>query len=188
MARKSKVTINVNEKEFTVKGTIMKGKDAPLEHRVAARVKIKKLIDKLSTDLAQLKVVYEEVNNSIETVPYEENVASLIDRGKLSMGEEPVFELTTKDGGVYSVSMSGGTDDCFEIDPSLSQKSVMDGLDERYKKVSVTLDKKVIKEEFESGTLPPTLRMFCQKNPVEVTKLRVKVVTEPTVSEEEKED
>lgn len=185
---KKKTIINVNESEFSVKDTIMRGKDAPLEHRIAARVKVKKLIDKLSGDLSQLKMVYEELGNNIETTPYEENVRELVKRGVLySESEVPAFEFSTKDGGVYSISMTGGVDEQFEIDPSLSAKSVLDGLEERYKKISVTLDKKVIESEFNAGTLPKTLKAFCQKNPIDITKLRVTTKVEP-VKTEDKED
>jgi len=186
MAKTRKTTISINENDFSVKDVILKGADAPLEHRICSMIKLKSVMDKISNELAQLKVVYEEISNSVTTVSYEENIKSLVKRGVIWNSDyKPVFEFSTNDGGVYSVNISQGIDECFAIDPHLSQKAVIDSLDERYKKVSISLDKAVIKSEFESGALPASLSMFCSKNPVEITKLRTSVKVQPTVKDED---
>ncbi len=188
MAKARKVIISVNENDFSVKDVILKGADAPLEHRIGAMIKLKNTIDKINGELAQLKVVYEEVSNSVTTTSYEDNVKSLVQRGLIwNTDYKPVFEFNTNDGGVYSVNIGQGIDECFSIDPHLSQKAVLDSLDERYKKVSTTLDKAVVKSEFESGALPASISMFCSKNPVEITKLRTSVKVQPTVKDEDED-
>lgn len=188
MARKIKRVISVNEKDFSVRDVIEKldkGDQVPLEYQVAALVKLQRTTAKFAQELKELEIFEDELKNRITTKKYSDHIEGLYSSGKIySKEEKPIIEITNKDGSVYSVTLSEGVDDNFCINPSLSSKSVLDSLEEKYKKVSVSLDKKVIRSEFEAGTLPASLSMFVSKEPIDITKLRISCTTEPTKTEE----
>ena len=188
MARKIKRVISVNEKDFSVRDVIEKldkGDQVPLEYQVAALVKLQRTTAKFAQELKELEIFEDELKNRITTKKYSDHIEGLYSSGRIySKEEKPIIEITNKDGSIYSVTLSEGVDDNFCINPSLSSKSVLDSLEEKYKKVSVSLDKKVIKSEFEAGILPASLSMFVSKEPIDITKLRISCTTEPTKTEE----
>lgn len=183
--RKIKQTITIKENDYTVSSVLDNIDEAPLELQIAAYYKITETAAKVAADLTELKKVAEIIGNKITTESYDNHITALMNRGLIRYGETPVFRLENNDGSIYNISISGGVDECFEIDSKLSDKTVLGSLDEKYKKLTISLDKKVIKEEFEQGVLPPSISLFCSKNPTDITKLRKTVEKEADPQDDE---
>lgn len=168
-----KKEIIVQEKDINVSDIVKMGDGAPVELQVAAWCILKDTIEKLKDNVSQLTTVCGAVEGRVTSKKYEDVMKRLVDEGKIwSVDDKAVFKVTTKDGGVINVSMSAGVDKRFEIDPALSAKSTMDIIPEKYKKVSVTLDKAAIEGDYDEGLLPDLLKSYCNKAPVDIIKLR----------------
>lgn len=185
---KRKQIITVKTNEFKLGDILMNIKGTPTKFQIAAMTKVKKAIEKVSTDLAQLKAMYETIEQNIVTASYDDVIDKMMKEGDVSSPDLPVVvSIEDKDGSVYEVAIKKATEESFEINPSLSSGDTFDALDPKYKKVTESLDKKLIKDEFESGVLPPALAMFCEKNIIEgITKLsKPKLISGPTTPAEE---
>lgn len=179
MARKTTKEIKVDASKLSVKEIIEKGENAPIELRVAAIAILKDKIAQVQGDLTQLKNIESMVSSSIETVSYDDHVEEMIKSGLLGgTWEKPVFSIKTKEGSGIKVTMTGAKEDKFSIDPALSTKSTLSIVPEAYKNVSVTLNKKAIEGDYNAGILPETLKRYCSKEPIDITKLRISLVKE----------
>lgn len=191
MATKRKQVITVKTNEFKLGDILMNIKGTPTKFQIAAMTKVKKAIEKVSTDLSQLKAMYETIEQNIVTASYDDVINKMMEEGDVSSPDLPVVvSIEDKDGSVYEVAIKKATEESFEINPCLSSGDTFDALDPKYKKITESLDKKLIKDEFESGVLPPALAMFCEKNVIEgITKLsKPKLISGPTPTEEDIED
>lgn len=176
--KKEKQIITVKESDFTVSNILSNLDEAPLELQIATYYKIKATADNVAADLAELKQVASIVENKITTTKYNDHIASLVNRGLLPNNTViPIFRLENDNGSIYNVSMAEAIEQNFSIAPEL--KKNLDILDDKYKKVTTSLDEKVVKKEFEDGTLPSTIGIFCEVNPVEITKLKKSTEKEP---------
>lgn len=187
---KRKQIVVVKTNEFKLGDILMNIKGTPTKFQIAAMTKVKKAIEKVSTDLAQLKAMYETIEQNIVTARYDDVINKMMEEGDVSSPDLPVVvSIEDKDGSVYEVAIKKATEESFEINPSLSSGDTFDALDSKYKKITESLDKKLIKDEFESGVLPPALAMFCEKNIVEgITKLsKPKLVSGPVITSEEED-
>jgi len=178
--RKYPVEMTIDSREISVKEILKQGKGAPYEHRIAAIAILKNTINKLTGDLSQLKGLYENVYDDITTTDYDTIAADL--RGKIAStgtyvpsDATPVLKIIEKDGTVLTASLKSGKDDRFEIDGSLGAKATLDMIPDKYKKVNITLDKKVIETDFNKGDLPEMLKRFCSKDPISTTKITIKI-------------
>lgn len=188
--RRYPVEMTIDSREISVKKILKQGKGAPYEHRIAAIAILKNTINKLTGDLAQLKGLYENVYDDITTTDYETIAADL--RGKIaSTGSyvpsdaTPVLKIIEKDGTILTASLKSGKDDRFEVDGSLGAKATLDMIPDKYKKVNITLDKKVIETDFNSGDLPEMLKRFCSKDSIPTTKITIKIDSSAVVDTEE---
>lgn len=191
--RKYPVEMTVDSREISVKEILKQGKGAPYEHRIAAIAILKNTINKLTGDLSQLKGLYENMYDDITTTDYD-IIAEDLRKKIASTGSyvpsdaTPVLKIIEKDGTILTASLKSGKDDRFEIDGALGAKATLDMIPDKYKKVNITLDKKVIETDFNTGTLPDMLKRFCSKDPISTTKITVKIdATAPTETEEDLE-
>ena len=169
--KKEKQIITVKEADFTVSNILSNLDEAPLELQIATYYKIMATAGAVAADLAELKQVASIVEKKITTTKYGDHITALVNRGLISNDTvTPIIRLENEDGSIYNISMSGAVEQNFSIAPEL--KKDLDILDDKYKKVTVALDEKVIKKEFEDGTLPSTIGIFCEVNPMDVTKLK----------------
>lgn len=188
--RKYPVEMTVDSREISVKEILKQGKGAPYEHRIAAIAILKNTINKLTGDLSQLKGLYENVYDDITTTDYD-IIAEDLRKKIASTGSyvpsdaTPVLKIIEKDGTILTASLKSGKDDRFEIDGALGAKATLDMIPDKYKKVNITLDKKVIETDFNTGTLPEMLKRFCSKDPISTTKITVTVDTTASTDTEE---
>ena len=186
---KTKQFIEVKASDVSVSAVLANSKGAPLEHRIAAMAKIKRTMEQVASSYDQLKATYEAIEKDVVTTTYKDHVKELIERGILSRADDSfAVRIENKDGSIYSVKVSGGVEDNFEISSALSKGDTFDGLDDKYKEISYKLNKKLIKDEFEAGKLPASIVMFCNKSPVDITKIGKPKMEVGPKEEEKKEE
>lgn len=171
-----KCIVDVKETEISVKEVIKIGEEAPIDQRIGAWVILKDTYEKLTEDASQIKVLLSALESGITDKPFDVMIERLKKDGKIGEGEKPVFRVETKSGEAVEVHVNASVDKRFEIDPSLSTKAALGLVPDEYKKVSVTLDKKVIQNSFEDGTLPEFMRKLCSSAPIDTVKLLRKKV------------
>lgn len=159
--------VSVKETDLKVGEVVKKGAEAPIEQQVAVLVVIE-------DQIAQLKAVSEKLKEGIRSTKYDDLVEKLVDEGKLSSKDsKPVVEITTKLGDVIKVTISSDVDNGFSVSKEMSEKEILESLvPDKYKKTTVSLDKKAIEADFDAGTLPDILKGYVSKTPVEITKLK----------------
>ena len=162
---------------------LKEGAEVPVELRVAAVALLRKTEAEVKADLRRLEKTDDVISRGIEGTTYDSIIDSLIRDGRLeSVDEKPEFIVIARDKTKIKVTLSNRHDDQFEVDPSLAAKATLDLVPDQYKKVNITLNKAAIEADFNSGTLPATLKRFCSKNPVDITKMSV------TIPKDTKED
>lgn len=159
--------IALREQDLKLSKILTKPSEAPIEEIIATSAI-------LEEQMAQLKAANEQLKQLIITTKYDLAVADLAKRGKMIGGcGKPVIEVETKLGTTISVSMYSAVDPCFSIDKELSDKEILDSvIPEKYKKISIALDKKQIETDYRAGTLPDFIRDRCKESPVEILKTR----------------
>ncbi len=159
--------VSVKETDLNVGEVIKKGAEAPIEQQVA-------VLAIIEDQIAQLKPVIEKLKEDIRSTKYDDLVEKLVDEGKLSSKDsKPVVEITTKLGDVIKVTISSDVDNGFSVSKELSEKEILESLvPDKYKKTTVSLDKKAVEADFDAGTLPDILKGYVSKTPVEITKLK----------------
>ena len=158
--------VPIKENDLDIAKLVANGTKKP-EEMIAAIVV-------LEDQIAALKHLDDHIREMIRTTKYEDILESLESRALIGDKESKVaIEVTTKLGEVVTATIYKDIDSCFQVAKDMSDKTVLDTVvPEKYKKVSVLLDKKRLEEDFEAGTLPDTLKIYCSKSPVEVTKIR----------------
>ena len=158
--------IPINENDIDIARIIANDVKKP-EEMIAATIV-------LEDQIAALKNLNDNIKEKLRTSKYDEILESLESRALIGDKEGKVaVEVTTKLGEVVTATIYKDTDSCFEVSKCMSDKAILDTVvPDKYKKVSVLLDKKRLEEDFEAGTLPDTLKIYCSKSPVEITKIR----------------
>jgi hypothetical protein len=186
--RKIKKQLVVDASTISVKDIADKvkaGAEVPVELRVAAIALIRKTVAEVEADLRKLEQTDEAISRGIKGATYDSIIDGLIRDGRLeSVDEKPEFIIIAKDKTKVKVGLSSRHDDQFEVDPSLAAKSTLDLVPDQYKKVNITLNKAAIEADFNSGSLPVTLKRFCSKNPVDITKISVTIVKDTKEEDE----
>ena len=173
---KNKKEIRIDGSTLSVKEIVEKGENAPLTSKIAAMAILKEKIEQVQGDLSQLKKIEEMVSADIETTGYNVHIDELVKDGELTSKEQkPIFFIKTKPGAEIKVTMCEGKDERFKIDSSLSAKATLDIIPDRYKNVSVTLNKKAIEGDYNAGILPETFKSYCSKSPIDITKIKVTI-------------
>lgn len=158
--------VQVNEKDISLAKIIAAESVVP-EEMIAATVI-------LEDQIAALKNLNDHVKQMLRATRYEDIVDNLSARSLIDDKEGKIaVEITTKLGDVVTATVYKDIDTCFEVSKDMSDKDVLSTVvPDKYKKVSVLLDKKRLEEDFDAGTLPDTLKGYCSKSPVEITKIR----------------
>lgn len=179
--KKTNKIIKINTDSINVKEIIEKGDKATLEERVGAAVVVKYTLDQIAAEKSQAEAIYNLLASSITSVPFGDNLDKLLSSGAISYpaSEKPVFEVSDSKGVLATAYINEGNDDQFKIDPALSVKATLDKIvPEQYKKVNITLNKSAVEKDYNAGTLPKPLAVFCSKDPIEITKLIIKATKE----------
>ena len=173
--RKAKHNVTVDTTTLKISEIIKQGKDAPLEHRIAAVTMMKARIDAIEAQVNEWKGAYEAVYNAISTNSYEDLKRQYEEESGETLGEDTDLEFTiiSKTAGTFKVTLKGDTDKRFEIDAGLKAKATLDMVPDSYKTVSINLNKKAIEKAYDEGTLPDYIRKFCSSAPIDITKLRI---------------
>lgn len=160
------MSIAVKETDINI-GKIIKEDIRNPEELVAAILVIE-------DQIGALKHYDEHLKEVLRTTKYEDILDSLASRALIGDKEEKVvIDVTTKLGEKIGATLYEDVDSCFVVAKDLSDKAVLDTVvPDKYKKISVLLDKKKIEEDFEKGTLPDTLKIYCSKSPMKITKIR----------------
>ena len=164
--------ITIKEEDINIKD-ILKDEEAAPEMLIAASII-------LDDQIESLKACSTVLDEKIKNQKYDDIVKRAKDEGKLqNWKDEPEYVIETRYGGKIRVRIAKGEDDGFQIDKKLSEKSTLDSVvPDRYKKVSVLLDKKEVEKDFNAGTLPPLMKSYCSKSPFEFLKVRKTVEKE----------
>lgn len=173
--RKAKHIVTVDTKTLKISEIIKQGKDAPLEHRIAAVTMMKARIDAIEAQVNEWKAAYEAVYNAISTNSYEALKKQYEEESGETLDENTdlEFNVFSKTGGTFKVTLKGDNDKRFQIDAGLKAKATLDMVPDSYKTTSVTLNKKAIEKAYDEGMLPDYIRKFCSSAPIDITKLRI---------------
>lgn len=173
--RKAKHIVTVDTTTLKISEIIKQGKGAPLEHRIAAVTMMKARIDAIEAQVNEWKAAYEAVYNAISTNSYEALKKQYEEESGETLDENTdlEFNVFSKTGGTFKVTLKGDNDKRFQIDAGLKAKATLDMVPDSYKTTSVTLNKKAIEKAYDEGTLPDYIRKFCSSAPIDITKLRI---------------
>lgn len=162
-------TIVVNEKSINVSEVLSSGDHAEFEQLLAAKIL-------LEDQISKCKAASEMLAQVISGRTYGSVVAELQERGILTPSEDklPVFEVQTRFGDSVKISVSSGTETKYDLS-RLKDKGVFDGLPDKYKKISTTLDARAVESAYESGALEDLLSKNVIKTVRPVLKLRKSV-------------
>ena len=162
--------IPVNEKDIKMSELLKMGASAPICEVLATRAI-------LEDQIANMKAIVDQLNDSIKTSTYSERIKEMVDAKIIpSEDSKPMIEVTTRYGDKITLAMSKGMDSGFVVSDAIKDKAILDSVvPDKYKKVSVTIDKKAMEVDFDEGKLPEILKGYCSKNPTEVLKVRKSV-------------
>lgn len=165
--------INVNETELKI-SEIIKNKGEGNPQDVIAAIAL------ISEQIARLKSVNDMLTEHIREKDYDAIVDSLTDEGYLpSRDYAPVIKVKSKYGTEVKITLSSDVENNFEVSKDLSDKALMDTVvPDKYKKYSVTLDKKVMESDYLSGAMPEILKRYCKTSPETVTKMKKTAIKE----------
>ena len=165
--RKLTWDIEVNEKEVSI-GNIVKNKGKGKTQDVIAAIV---LIDE---QIAQLKSVNDMLKEKLKNEDFDTIMDEFVMDDDLPCKDyTPVIKVKSKYGTEIKVVLSADTENNFEVSKDLSDKSLLDSIvPDKYKKYSVTLDKKVMESDYLSGDMPEILKRYCKTSPETVTKMK----------------
>lgn len=172
------MTILVKETELAINKILQEGDGARFQDLVAAKVL-------LEDQISMCKALAETVESTIERKEYASVVKEMQDAGVLSEAEEqiPPIEIQTKFGNTIRVCTSSGTETKFDLS-ALKEKPVLDGLPDKYKKLTVSLDSKAIAAAYDAGTLEDVFRGCVSKTTRPILKLRKTIKKKESVPDE----
>lgn len=161
--------IIVSETDVRVSEILSSGDHADFEQLLAAKVL-------LEDQISKCKVASEMLTQALGNRTYGSVVSELQSRGILSPSDDtlPMFEIQTKFGDSVKISVSSGTETKYDLS-RLKDKGVFDGLPDKYKKISTTLDARAVESAYESGALEDLLSKNVIKTVRPVLKLRKSV-------------
>lgn len=173
--RIAKKEINFNASELKVVDIVekYKGGQASIAECVASLVVVKEAITEVTARLGVLEELQKLFTGAVKNTPYENIVTDLIDQGDLCLGEKPVYVVKTKSNQEYNVDLGADKDEGFQIDPALRTKSTLEMLDAKYVKTTTSLNAKVVEADYDAGILPDIIKNFCQKHPMNTTKIKI---------------
>lgn len=187
MAKESKKVISFNAKDINLKDVITNGPSVGYDVMLATNAIIKAKIEEIDAIAKPYTDAEKFFKSTIKSARYDDIISQLVAAGKLDNADEkPVIavEIPQPDGTslTKTVTLSAKSEDAFEIDPTLNPtitdmvdkilldpetKTKMDPQLRKY--ITINLDHKRIKEDFDAGILPTWIQAACTCSPVEST-------------------
>lgn len=134
----------------------------------------------LDNIIKQLKSLQDDLVDKIESTELSTIKNKLIEEGAVGEDEIPVIVV----GGKYKIKLSEKIKSNFSVDKK-KLTELGDLVPEKYKKVSTTLDTKLMENDFDEGTMDPLLKPYITTDPKTVTVMSRLQIKGTSTEEEE---